>query len=262
MQFGNKIRTLRKEKGLSQEALANQLHISFQAISKWENDLSLPDITLLPHIATIFGVSIDALFEQNEIESEKIKINEIIRHAFSYRESDPLISRKILLEGLNHYPANQDLLNNLLYVTDYTNYPDETISIALPLAEKTNDLAIKLDALRFLAYAYKAKGDLIHAEKALEQIPELYFTRLTEEAYLFDGKKKLCAAEKQKWISFDHLLQMMQIRAEYMLSNGNTKEALAETERALNLLAIMKNQSFDTYAAFFQKQFQKLSEKF
>lgn len=153
------------------------------------------------------------------------------------------------------------MLNNLLYVTDYTNYPDETISIALPLAEKTNDLAIKQDALRFLAYAYKAKGDLIHAEKTLARIPEIYFTKLTEEAYLFDGEKKLSAAEKQKWISFDHLLQMMQIRVENMISNGNTKEALAETKRAFNLLAIMQNPSFDKYETFFQKQFNKLSEK-
>lgn len=74
MQFGNKIRTLRKEKGLSQEALANQLHISFQAISKWENDVSLPDITLLPQLAAIFGVSIDALFETNEKEDVKMKL--------------------------------------------------------------------------------------------------------------------------------------------------------------------------------------------
>lgn len=44
MEFGNKLRTLRKAKGLSQENLAKQLGISRQAISKWESDLSQPDI--------------------------------------------------------------------------------------------------------------------------------------------------------------------------------------------------------------------------
>ena len=68
---------------------------------------------------------------------------------------------------------------------------------------------MKYDALRFLAYAYKAKGDLESAEAAIEQIPEIYFTKLTEKAYLLSGKAKFEAAEKQKWISFENLLQMM-----------------------------------------------------
>lgn len=53
---------LRKAAELTQEALANKLGVSYQAVSKWENGLSCPDITLLPKLAEIFGVSIDTLF--------------------------------------------------------------------------------------------------------------------------------------------------------------------------------------------------------
>lgn len=56
------IATLRKNSGLTQEGLASQLGLSFQAVSKWENGQSSPDITLLPQIAKIFNVSIDGLF--------------------------------------------------------------------------------------------------------------------------------------------------------------------------------------------------------
>ncbi len=93
------------------------------------------------------------------------------------------------------------------------------------------------------------------------QIPELYFTKLTEAAYLLEGDKKLHAAEKQKWISFDHLLQMLQIRAECEITRENIKEALDETNRALALLKIMKNQSFDSYENFFIKQADSLKTK-
>jgi signal peptidase I len=55
---------LRKAKGLTQEALANQLGITCQAISKWENGQSCPDIALLPQLADIYGISIDELFGQ------------------------------------------------------------------------------------------------------------------------------------------------------------------------------------------------------
>lgn len=57
-----KIIDLREKSGLTQEALADKLGITFQAVSKWENGLSCPDITLLPVIAGIFQVSIDELF--------------------------------------------------------------------------------------------------------------------------------------------------------------------------------------------------------
>jgi len=60
--MGSIIMRLRKEKGLTQEQLANELGISFQAVSKWENELSSPDISALPLLADLFGVSIDALF--------------------------------------------------------------------------------------------------------------------------------------------------------------------------------------------------------
>lgn len=53
---------LRKEKGLSQSMLAEKLQITFQSVSKWENNQSCPDISLLPAIAEVLEVSIDELF--------------------------------------------------------------------------------------------------------------------------------------------------------------------------------------------------------
>ncbi|MDF2936876.1 MAG: family transcriptional regulator [Paenibacillaceae bacterium] len=54
--------SLRKQQGLTQEALADRLGLTFQAVSKWENFQSSPDIQLLPRLAEIFQVSVDRLF--------------------------------------------------------------------------------------------------------------------------------------------------------------------------------------------------------
>ncbi len=63
MELGKKIRQLRFKAGLTQEQLAEKLGIGAQAVSKWENAAAMPDITTLPLLAEIFGVSIDDLFD-------------------------------------------------------------------------------------------------------------------------------------------------------------------------------------------------------
>ncbi len=61
MNLGNSISERRKAKGMTQEELAVNLGVSPQAVSKWENNLSCPDISLLPSIAKLFGISVDDL---------------------------------------------------------------------------------------------------------------------------------------------------------------------------------------------------------
>lgn len=61
MTIGNRIAALRREKGLKQDDLAQMLEVSPQAVSKWENDQTCPDISLLPKLAKILGVSVDEL---------------------------------------------------------------------------------------------------------------------------------------------------------------------------------------------------------
>ena len=61
MNFGSNLKKLRKEKNLTQEALAECLNVSAQTVSKWENGASMPDISLLPLLADYFQVSVDSL---------------------------------------------------------------------------------------------------------------------------------------------------------------------------------------------------------
>lgn len=66
MNIGNNISALRKKKGITQEELANELGVSAQAVSKWENNSSCPDVSLLTQIADYFNVSVDALLRSEK----------------------------------------------------------------------------------------------------------------------------------------------------------------------------------------------------
>lgn len=68
--LGSRIAELRRKKNMTQEELAAELGVTAQAVSKWENDLSCPDITMLPQLARLFGVTIDELLgNQNQPET-------------------------------------------------------------------------------------------------------------------------------------------------------------------------------------------------
>ncbi|MBR3611102.1 MAG: helix-turn-helix transcriptional regulator [Oscillospiraceae bacterium] len=63
--LGNKIAQLRKEKNMTQLELAAMLNITDKAVSKWERDISCPDINTFPKLAEILGVSVDELLQAN-----------------------------------------------------------------------------------------------------------------------------------------------------------------------------------------------------
>ena len=72
MTFADNLVWLRREKGFSQEQLADLMDVSRQAVSKWETQISLPDISILPLIASFFGITMDVLFFGTERETSDL----------------------------------------------------------------------------------------------------------------------------------------------------------------------------------------------
>jgi transcriptional regulator with XRE-family HTH domain len=68
MTLGKRIAMLRRQRGLKQDDLANSLGVSAQAVSKWENDQTCPDISLLPKLAELLEVSVDELLSGKKEE--------------------------------------------------------------------------------------------------------------------------------------------------------------------------------------------------
>lgn len=74
--IGNRISKYRKDKGMTQEELASGLGVSSQAVSKWENDISCPDISLLPQLCRILGITSDELLTGKTNEVKMLPVSE------------------------------------------------------------------------------------------------------------------------------------------------------------------------------------------
>ncbi len=224
LNLGEKIKTLRKQKNISQEVLAQILGVTFQAVSKWETGVTLPDVTLIPVIASFFGVSTDELFDFNLMEQEK-KIMELCRAAEEYRWSDPAKSEQMLRDGLKQYPGNDIILNNLLYTLQTPDRNEEIVTLCKAILEVTKLDDVKYDVLRILARTYHEMGQQALVKPTLEQIPEIYFSKLELAAKYLEGEEAMEAAMMQAGLSRDDLLEMLACIAQLHRLQGETEKA-------------------------------------
>ncbi len=129
--MGQIIRRLRKEKNLTQEDLAMQLGVTFQAVSKWENGSGMPDISQVVPIAHIFGVSTDVLFGISGT-NDRDEVAKIIKSAQSLL-TRPLTAEGLvkkysaLQDGLKVYPNNTTLLLEALETGLALSYPENYV---------------------------------------------------------------------------------------------------------------------------------------
>lgn len=195
--IGEKIKKLRLGIGLSQTQLADKLGLSNQAVSKWETNATLPDITFLPELATIFGVSIDDLFDYSKDKMyDKISSQIEAGYLLSNREFQQF--ETFLLDDLNQNPSSYRANNGLgfLYNSHAQNLRKKAVQYskkALELNPNSKaDISIINNASDGALYDWDTGShhDLIeYYQKTLRSAPEnkrLYFFLL--DNLIVDGR--------------------------------------------------------------------------
>lgn len=105
MEIGNQIKQLRLRKGITQEALAQHLGVTAQAVSKWERNAATPDIGMLPEISAYFGITIDELFALSD-ETRMERIQNMLWDVRFLNPADVENERQFLLEKAKREPEN------------------------------------------------------------------------------------------------------------------------------------------------------------
>ena len=255
MNIGEKIKTLRKERGLSQNALADRLGVTFQAVSKWETGATMPDVALIPAMASFFGVSTDDLFDFSLLKTEKAVelIVDDFRAHYGKGEicEDPELGEEIIRAGLKSYPGNDILLNCLLEIIPTPERAEEVIEIGMQLVSSTRRDEIKYDAYWIMAEAYRSIGETALCESMINEIPEIYFSSLSVKAELLDGEKRFAAAAREKNLCAERLVRMLDILGECYEARGEADKAKVQYEIAEAVISAFEN-DFDTvYTASF-----------
>ncbi len=205
--FGENLKKLRKSKDLTQDALADFLGMSFQAISKWERGETYPDITILPVIASFFGVTVDSLLGTDMIEKEK-QINEYCKkYSQLWNEGKIKEVRDIFKTAISEFPGNYDLLAKYLNALIHAQHDDEYLLSIKKEVQRIYDTIqnyCTVDSIRIwtkklmcrylrdLSLIANSDVDINDAEKILEQMPIMQNTRDYEAMYMYphDDEKR------------------------------------------------------------------------
>ena len=128
--MGEIISTLRKEKGMTQKELADELNITDKAVSKWEREETYPDITLLQPLSCFFGVTLDELMGYNR-EKIQAEIDEVLDQYIPNRHRKS--GREIIVKAYHDYPEDVEECIDMLR-TASEKFPNE-LQILLKLAQ-------------------------------------------------------------------------------------------------------------------------------
>lgn len=215
------LKRLRKEKGLTQEQLADRLSVSFQAVSKWECGDGYPDIVMLPSIAQIFGVSLDELVGMQKIcsseEAEKILAQVDMNESKGLREENVALLREAVKRFPNNYTIAAKLASNLFCTVSKGGETNrkraaEAAEIAEYILANCNDRKT-VDWMRMdICYYYAYAGN---KEKALERAEELPADeRNTVKEFLLEGNEKMIRCQENIILHLQALCNSLLARAD------------------------------------------------
>lgn len=222
LDLGTKIRQLRRRDGRTQEALADALGVTSQAVSRWESGGSYPDMNLLPSIANFFGVTIDALFGYNNDRCEKInllvsRIHDLMPWFTKRPEDTTSECISLARDGLIEFPGNEKLmlcLASALFQAGYVRHgeyhltDDEGYSVydtarhrdyaewteAIPIYEKVLTTLqageLRNQAVDELSQLYLNMGECGKALELVNSAPDVFGTKEFLRLRACDGKEQ------------------------------------------------------------------------
>lgn len=208
LNLGSKIKELRLKNNKTQEAVANALGVTSQAVSRWESFGSYPDMELIPSIANYFNITIDELFGYNNNREEIIKfiIDKVKSFNIKARSDSDWIDEcvSILKEGLVEFPKNDELLIELAFVLSEAGYRKfkehsyydkdgirkfhyfehnkntywkESIQICENLLDESTNNSIHLKALTLLVTLNRNLGQINKSKKYANKMPSINYSK-------------------------------------------------------------------------------------
>ena len=211
-----KLRALRQQKSITQEALANHLGITPQSVGKWERGEGFPDITLLPKIAFYFDVTVDELLCVDQVKVEEAICEYQRQSKICCQNGENQKNLEIWEKAYSEFPKDYRVIEGLMHAINRDAvYPcpkaeaERIIALGEELLQRSTDTRQRENAVQCLCYTY----DNIDKEKALyyaDMSGTFHITREDLRTTILDGEEgvKACQSYMMSLIHLQYLEQL------------------------------------------------------
>lgn len=254
--FQEKLRSLRKEKGISQEKLANFLGVTFQAVSKWETGSAMPDITLLPDIARFFSVTVDELLCVEAIDQDRL-YNEFENKAEKlFRDGKYSEVLDIWREAYHKLPNDirvKEMLMSAYYDTDKVKFCKEIEKLGNEIFSESNDSYYRGQAIREMSITYASCGNMPLAEKWAAKAGMIHQTKEKISSEIHSGGELLQDISFYTFWAFDGLFYMaVKAACDGTLSKKESYETAETAAKLFEILYKNDDAGFETLRQMFR----------
>ena len=235
--IGRRMRELRASKKNTQEQLAAHLGITVQAVSKWEREEGYPDISLLPAIASFYGVSVDSLLGVDEIERQR-KLQEYTERSKQQRSASDRIA--VWREAYREFPNEPTVLHNRAFALrseGIEQHSDELIYLGKRLLKDATQSGEYFGAISHLSRAYMSQGNKEEARRYAAMAGRYIGTENQLLIRILEGEE---AASICRW-NIETLVDLIATNAKVMLQKGTfaNEEHIHIAERVVRLYELI-----------------------
>ncbi len=252
MTFGQIIKKLRRDVDMTQEQLAETLSISGQAVSRWENDIAMPDISLLPALANLFDVTTDHLLGVDITRKEE-KIESILKKAKGKSTIGyPKEAADIIRAGLAEFPGNYKLMHFLqIYLHIYAGglqgeerkqILKEVMTIAEKILAGSTEDSFRHSAITTLCRCYPEFGEAEKAERLANSMPEAFESRHALLKHVYHGDQRFKTKRDEIVLLLGDAIRCLQ-QLDTKMDDGTqaltNEEIILVNKKALALLDVL-----------------------
>lgn len=204
--IGDNIKRLRRQKGITQETLADRMHVSTAAVSKWERNETFPDIAMVIPLASYFGVSTDELLGLDTAKNEE-KIKEYIAESNRLASLGKELDRfELIVKAYNEFPNDWRIIELYMWELNYDPHhreepfgfevhKNELYRLCERVLDECNFDQTRYAALSIIGGLYLLDGQKEKAIETARRFPPYWLTQGDELEGCYD-----CEKEPDEWL--------------------------------------------------------------
>lgn len=235
--FGKQLKELRRQKSLTQEQTAELLSVSKQSVSRWENNLTYPDITFLPTLASFYGVTVDTLLGADYETNEQTKREYLAKMHTAHHAGDIQAAYELSQELYTRFPNDLTVISAVMtdsYLMGFhdvggrrKHYLEMSIAVSERLMKMTDDIEDSCRCIRNIATCHKLLGNREAAVLWMNKLPSMWSGIEHTALSVLEGQEREASIRK----SLDSALNLMY----RLIYESSRKPGLSASQRIMVL---------------------------